>query len=472
MKSIGNEMDGASIGNTRRHFNASRALYRLSNNIGMAFSAAVQDDCRQAVARTFGDPNVDLSGVTKGHIANTLQRARELSEIGKPILIAQDTTGLNYTTQKQKEGIGPIGSKGSGYLSHSALMLSPRGLPLGVVSNTIWSRSTTELSSVFFANSSVKNMAENLLCPEAKESLRWTDTVQNVQSILPADLSFLFIQDREADIFEFLAQPRRESVHLLVRAAQPRTVIVEINGVKSTQSTLLVAARGAEVLGTLKIDVPRKADSAARVAELSVRVCQCKVQPPRYWSAAKKVEYGEILISVISVREENPPVGKDPIDWTLLSTTPIMTFEEAVQVVKYYTYRWRIERLHYGLKSGLHIEDLQFMEFQTMCNIIGLYYITAWYVMLLAYIAREEGESAAVNWLDEDQLTILELSEGKPITTVKEAVTAVAVLGGYTSYKNSPPPGLKVIWDGLRALHQRMVVFELLRDNPDRLKRT
>ena len=315
-------------------------------------------------------------------------------------------------------------------------------------------------------------MAENLLCPEAKESLRWTDTVQNVQSILPTDLSFLFIQDREADIFEFLAQPRRESVHLLVRAAQPRTVIVEINGVKSTQSTLLVAARGAEVLGTLKIDVPRKADSAARVAELSVRVCQCKVQPPRYWSAAKKVEYGEILISVISVREENPPVGKDPIDWTLLSTTPIMTFEEAVQVVKYYTYRWRIERLHYGLKSGLHIEDLQFMEFQTMCNIIGLYYITAWYVMLLAYIAREEGESAAVNWLDEDQLTILELSEGKPITTVKEAVTAVAVLGGYTSYKNSPPPGLKVIWDGLRALHQRMVVFELLRDNPDRLKRT
>jgi hypothetical protein len=37
----------------------------------------------------------------------------------------------------------------------------------------------------------------------------------------------------------------------------------------------------------------------------------------------------------------------------------VSNFEEAVRCIRWYTYRWLIERYHYVLKSGCRIEHLQ-----------------------------------------------------------------------------------------------------------------
>ena len=42
--------------------------------------------------------------------------------------------------------------------------------------------------------------------------------------------------------------------------------------------------------------------------------------------------------------------------------------------------------------------------------------------------------------------------EDRTVRSVAEAVTAIAKLGGYRPYKNAKPPGVKLLWLGLRRL--------------------
>ena len=45
--------------------------------------------------------------------------------------------------------------------------------------------------------------------------------------------------------------------------------------------------------------------------------------------------------------EVNPPAGlKEPIDWMLLTSLPVRTLEEAMEVIGYYEKRWIIEMCH------------------------------------------------------------------------------------------------------------------------------
>ena len=57
-------------------------------------------------------------------------------------------------------------------------------------------------------------------------------------------------------------------------------------------------------------------------------------------------------VNALLVREEDPPKGATPVEWLLLTTLPCDTLKAALQVLTWYTYRWRIERYHFILKSA------------------------------------------------------------------------------------------------------------------------
>jgi hypothetical protein len=67
----------------------------------------------------------------------------------------------------------------------------------------------------------------------------------------------------------------------------------------------------------------------------------------------------ELSLRVIQAREAAAPPGEKPLCWTLVTTLPAGTLEEACQAVGYDPRRWFIERLHFTLKSGLRAERLQ-----------------------------------------------------------------------------------------------------------------
>jgi hypothetical protein len=57
-------------------------------------------------------------------------------------------------------------------------------------------------------------------------------------------------------------------------------------------------------------------------------------------------EIAPLTVNVVWAHEEgSTPTGEKPLDWLLLTTRPIRTFEQAYEIIQGYTQRWRIEDL-------------------------------------------------------------------------------------------------------------------------------
>ena len=114
------------------------------------------------------------------------------------VLLIQDTTHLNYSTQYQKKDIGPlIHSHYRGILLHSTIAVTPKGLCLGVIDDYHWYRTPVKGKTRRQKNS------DNLRTPiEEKESYRWVKGYQKANTMasqLP-NQKIVSIADREVDI--------------------------------------------------------------------------------------------------------------------------------------------------------------------------------------------------------------------------------------------------------------------------------
>ncbi len=69
------------------------------------------------------------------------------------------------------------------------------------------------------------------------------------------------------------------------------------------------------------------------------------------------------------------------------------------------SYRWRIERLHFTLKTGgRQVEDLQLESRERLERAITLYSIVAWRLATTQKPARPVGVGANANWHHSDSL--------------------------------------------------------------------
>merc|ERR1712178_259069 len=94
-----------------------------------------------------------------------------------------------------------------------------------------------------------------------------------------------------------------------------------------------------------------------REATLSIRYGMLTISAPNNLSQGNN--RSPITLNVISAVEENFAEGVKPINWLLLTTKEVDNFEDAVSCIRWYTYRWLIERYHYVLKSGCGVEKPQ-----------------------------------------------------------------------------------------------------------------
>jgi|GEM_PF-2636548 len=95
-----------------------------------------------------------------------------------------------------------------------------------------------------------------------------------------------------------------------------------------------------------------------------------------------------ICINAISVVEENPPAGEKGIEWTLLTTLRIDNYDALVTYIRWYSYRWLIERYHYVLKSGCGVEKLQLETADRIKKALATYAIVAFRLLWLLYESR------------------------------------------------------------------------------------
>ncbi|MBI5478961.1 MAG: IS4 family transposase, partial [Deltaproteobacteria bacterium] len=301
----------------------------------------------KGVCRFFDNERIDLQGVLRGHVEATAQR------IGhhEVVLAVQDTTTLNYCAHPATEGLGPINTKakpGRGLIVHSTMAFSVEGTPLGLLDVQSWARDPKEAG---------KKAKRNRLPIEAKESVKWVRSyraVAEVQRLCPRT-RVVSVGDRESDLHELFheAEQTRSGPELLVRAERARRRCVV--GDEADETALLWDRLSAEpVAGHQVLVVPRQGSRPRRTATLSVRYAQVRLKPPG------RRPQQPVRVWAVYAREEDPPADvASPLEWMLLTTVEVSSFEQAIERLHWYTLRWGIEVYHRVLKSGCRIEDRQ-----------------------------------------------------------------------------------------------------------------
>lgn len=333
---------------------------------------------------------------------------------------------------------------------HSTFVANTQGVPLGVIDQKTWAR---EKETIGIAKQRRQRETKD------KESQRWLDAVTVTQQVIPQDIQVVTITDREGDIYDLFAMPQTKNSDFLIRATHNRRVDHESKYLHQAISEI-------QACGTITIELQRNPEREARKATLTLRFATLEIQVPLHHK--KRSELKPVSLQVVLAQEEQPPQGTAPISWLLLTTLNLNGFDDAVRCVRWYTYRWLIERYHYTLKSGCGIEKLQLETARRIEMALATYSIVAWRLLWLTYEARSNPNQPCD--------TVLELHEWQSLCatiyktplspdtppSLRDAVRMSATLGGFLGRKTDGEPGVKTIWRGLRRLHDIAATWKLL----------
>ncbi len=405
----------------------------------------------KAAYRFWSSENVTPASILEPHAQRTLHRCREHATV----LVIQDTTTLDFTHHPATQALGPIGgsSFSRGLKLHSALALSPDGLPLGLLHHQLWTRDPNTVG--------LKHQRHQRQTAD-KESQRWLTALTQTQHLVPPEVQMVTVADREADIFDLFALERPEHSHLLIRAAYSRRVEHPVRH-------LWPLLQQTPVAGEMTVEVGRGDEHPARQAKVSLRWTSLKLEAPGHHKQRRHLT--PIPLWGVLVEEVEPPEGVSPISWLLLTSLPVKSWAEAVQVVEWYTRRWLIERFHYVLKSGCRVEHLQLETKERLERAVATYCLVAWRLLWLTYAARLQPEvpcSAALAPAEWQVLYCHTHGTSTPPPTappLADAVRWIAQLGGFLGRKRDGAPGVQVLWRGWRRLHDMAETWSLL--HPD-----
>jgi hypothetical protein len=397
----------------------------------------------KASYRLFDNDKVTVTKILEPHQVQVHERMKRYPLV----LVVQDTTYLDYTSHPKTEGLGPIGTEEqdlSGFVMHSTLALTPKGLPLGVLGAQIWVR----------PQDAPKLTPREKKCQpiEAKESYKWLQALEQTVQWAPQGVQVVSVCDREADVFEFLIRAQELETGFLIRAAQDRKLV------DPQTDKLWHAAESAPVSGHLSVHVPAQKNEPEREAITSVRFGSVTLHPPWRPQVPDKDPLPPITVFVVLVQEVDPPAGVTPLMWLLLTNMPVHTFADAVERVQWYRCRWHIEVYFKVLKSGCKIEDCRLQTADRLKRFLALSSVVAWRLYWLTHVARHCPElPCTVVLADHEWRALYAKIHGKPVPpqmlpTVGQAVRWIARLGGFLDRKGDGAPGVTVIWRGWHRL--------------------
>jgi hypothetical protein len=442
------ELTGARFGDARLSARLVSLGSRLAARPGLGLPESIGNDSQlECSYRFLSNPRVTPDLVLEPHQAQTYQR----------IVLRGEALAVHDTTEQEfggdREGLGPL-SSGSrqGFFMHVTLAVAADGSrePLGVLAQRSWTRADKPAAK---PKGKRLNGQASSKRPD-RESRRWAEQVQQVEARKPPRVSLIHVGDRETDAFEML-----KAVHTLrfvLRANHDRCVFDDGEPIHLRQ-----ACERATVVLTLDVPVsPRKARKQpgtakafpareARIAQLDVRGLTVSIRQPY-------VRNGQSLqVNVVHARESNLPEGAQPIDWLLYTSEPIDTPEQMQRVIDLYRARWSIEEFFKALKTGCEVQSLQLETYAALSNAVALHLPIAWQLLRIRSLGRALPDAPAEQALTLTQLQVLRAFSRCPLTakpTVREAMLAIAILGGYLITKAKGDPGWITLGRGMTRL--------------------
>jgi len=378
------------------------------------------------------------------------------------ILSIGDTTFLDYRTIKVKKGgYGPTGSGGNGLILHSALAIeAQQGQTLGLLWQKLWHREhkpqppkdeTPEQKKQ--RHKSARKAARQRPFAQ-KESYKWVEAITELDKQVEASTQVIHVFDREGDISEVFEQVRQlKHTGVLVRAAHNRSL-------DKNSERLWDKMESEPIRFTQEIDVPDTANSKGRKAKLAVRFCPVNLRTPYRFDNRDPLKVYAVYATQIDC-----PEGETPLSWMLLTTEVVADVNMAATILRWYTYRWRVEEYHKILKSGCQSERYR-LAAVGMKTLLGFLSVIAIELLQVTYLHRTQPDAPAQEILNPVQLKVLKAaspSKLPKILTVAWAVETVAYLGGYLEHRRKTPIGIQVLWRGWLKLHDLCEGWHLAR---------
>jgi len=443
------ELAGIDLGDVRLNKRAVQVLRSLAANPQASINAASQGWAEtQAAYRFFDNPQVEPAELLAPHQAATLQRVAE----HPVVLIAQDTTTYDFSDHPPA-GVGPLTSPSCvGFLDHSQIAFTPAGLCLGVVDTEIWAREEEG-----FGNS--KQRQHDPL--ETKEVFRWLTGYRRacaVAAAVPGTL-IVSVSDREGDLYEVFVEAETQAqtagavaAEYVIRVGKDRSLPPRAEDGAGYEK-LREAMPSAPLIAVRELTLPATPKRDSREVRLEIRGRRVRLKAPY----RKGLKLPEVDVNMVLVQERDPPAGVEPVEWLLVTTLPIETAGQVLQVVDYYKGRWPIEIFFRVFKSGCQVERIQLETAPRLLRCLMFYKIIAWRILYLTMLGREcPTLPCNVLFTADEWMPVWKITQHKPLPQTPPDLGTfllmVAQLGGHNGRKKDAPPGPQALWTGLRRL--------------------
>lgn len=436
-----NEFAFAPLGDGRRNKRLVKIAANLAAKPGGTLPQAFPNWAElKAAYRFFGQRGVTFQRVLAPHLERTRQSCRQPGEY----LLIEDTTLLDYSRHPATQELGVIGDGGGrGFELHSALAVQ-------IESWTLEQRPEGVVVGLFDQHCRTPQPApegetrgQRLSRPRKSQS--WAAAIKSAGPP-PEGSQWIYVADRESDIYEVLQLCQQQGVDFVIRASQDRRLADEAGRMRA-------ALAQAPVLGQSTVEVRARAGQPARTALVEWRARRVDLDGPWRpggWQNPLRD------IGVVEVREvPAPPEGKQPLHWILLTSLTCATATQVQRIVGRYTARWWIEEYHKALKSGAGVEESQLERGHRLESLIAVLAVVAVRLLGAKLLARRRPQSLeAAASFGPEMLALLENKLGKPKDgwTNQNVILATARLGGFLARKGDGMPGWQTIWRGWQRL--------------------
>jgi IS4 transposase len=358
-----------------------------------------------AAQRWLSSPRVSVERILAAASVRTV-RACE----GRRVLVSQDTSEINFERWMRRQGLGPGGNgKTPAFFVHPLVAVDVESeAVLGLVGAQIWTRGPEPARS------------RHARAVEAKESRRWIEGAACAAERLEGAAQVVVACDQEGDLWAHFVR-RPAGAELLVRARHDRQ-LDDGGALFGAPANWPELARWPITIAARKIgEKPRQAMIAVRAGAVLIRRPESSSEGPP-----------QLVLSFVEAREIDPPPGAEPVLWRLLTSLPVEDAAQALEVVRLYRLRWRIEEVFRTLKSdGLKLEESQVQQAEHLFRLAALALAAATRILQLVD-ARDGGSRPMSDVLDQ----------------ALEA--AVAVIGktreGATERQKNPHPQGSLAW--------------------------
>lgn len=444
---IADELAAIHLGDERLNQRSRKVIEALAANPEASINAAVNGwGDTQAAYRFFNNENVTPERILEPHRQATIGRMREQPVV----LIAQDTTELDYTDHPAHDALCLNSEQRFGLYHHVQLALTPLRLPLGVVATHTFDREPETLGK--------DSAAEKRQPIEAKESFRWLKgyrTACDLAAQCP-NTRVISVADREADIYDIFLEAQSvvgPKADYLIRAHEDRSTPERHRAVsRRTYHKVREQLESSPLLATQTITLSATPQREAREARVEVRAIRTAVKPPNHRPGLEVITHNVILVQEI----DGPGDGTE-VCWLLVTTLPIDTVAQILTVVEYYAARWTIETYFRVLKTGCRVERIMLETKSRLLNCLAMYNIIAWRVLYLTYLNRTCPDLPCTTvFADDEWQPVWRIVRKSPPPAVpprlNEFMKLITHLGGYNNRASEAPSGPQPIWTGLRRM--------------------